>query len=354
MKKKRIYHTVKSGGLFESEMTSEALSGLDNPLERLTELIDFEMFRPELETAVVNFEGKTAAGRPRMDVVMMFKTLVLQRYYNLSDRQAQYQITDRQSFRKFLGISNVDDVPDEKTIWSFRDKLSKSGSFDGLFALFKGHLDSKGLSFREGKIIDASFIEAPRNRNTREENRKIKQGQGGSLWKDNPHKKSHKDIDARWTKKRDETHYGYKVHAKIDNKTKLIEDHATTPANVHDSNVVSQLLAGSDKGQELYADSGYEGREEVIKRAGMKPVICEKGHRGHPLTDRQKAANREKSRVRCRVEHVFGFIEGSMGGSVLRSIGMVRAKAHTALTCLIYNMFRYVQICRYHRSFLSA
>ena len=90
MKKKRIYRTVKSGGLFESEMTSEALSGLDNPLERLTELIDFAIFRPELEAAVVNFEGKTAAGRPRMDVVMMFKVLVLQRYYNLSDRQTQY------------------------------------------------------------------------------------------------------------------------------------------------------------------------------------------------------------------------------------------------------------------------
>ena len=344
---------MKSNGLFESEMTGQALSELENPLERLTELIDFELFRPELEAAVVNFEGKTAAGRPRMDVVMMFKVLVLQRYYNLSDRQAQYQITDRQSFRKFLGINTVDDVPDEKTIWNFRDKLCKSGSFDRLFDMFKEHLDSKGLSFQEGKIIDASFVEAPRNRNTREENYTIKQGQGGSLWKDNPHKKSHKDIDARWTKKRDEAHYGYKVHAKIDNKTKLIEAHATTPANVHDSNVVSQLLDDSDRGQELYADSGYEGRGEVIKRAGMKPVICEKGHRAHPLTDRQKASNREKSRVRCRVEHVFGFIEGSMGGSLLRSIGMVRAKAHAALTCLIYNMFRYIQICHYHPSLVE-
>lgn len=352
MKKKRIYRGIKGCGLFEGQMTSEALSSMDNPLERLSELIDFEMFRTDLEAVMVNTEGKSAAGRPRIDVVMMFKVLVLQRYYNLSDRQTQYQITDRRSFRDFLCIDNVDDVPDEKTIWNFRDKLSSSGAFDQLFARFREYLDAKGLSFQEGKIIDASFIEAPRGRNTREENRKIKQGQGDGLWKDNPHKKTHKDTDARWTKKRDETHYGYKVHAKVDNKSKLIEAHETTPANVHDSNVVPQLLSESDRGQELYADSAYVGREDTLRQAGMKPVVCEKGYRGCPLTDRQKAANREKSRVRCRVEHVFGFIEGSMGGSVLRSVGMVRAKGHTALTCLVYNMCRYVQICRYHPAFL--
>lgn len=354
MKKKKVYRVTKSRGLFECQMTNEALSNLDNPLERLSELVDFEMFREELEKVLVKAEGKTPAGRPQIDVVMMFKVLVLQRYYNLSDRQTQYQITDRQSFRDFVGIHNVDDVPDEKTIWSQRDKLCKAGAFDRLFDVFRQHLDSKGLSFQEGRIVDASFVEAPRSRNTREENARIKAGEGASLWRDNPHKKCHKDTDARWTKKRDEVHFGYKVHVMVDSKSKLIQTHATTSASVHDSQVITQLLREADRGQDLHADSAYEGREDVIKQVGMNPVICEKGHRGHPLTEEQKRRNREKSRVRCRVEHVFGCIEGSMGGSVLRCVGMARAKAHSALTCLVYNLLRYGQICRLQPQLITA
>ena len=312
------------------------------------------MFRPTLEDVLVKKECKTPAGRPQIDVVLMFKIIFLQRYYGLGDHQIQYQIIDRTSFRRFLGINTVAEVPDEKTVWAYRDKLSEDGTFDKLFAKFRSFLDEKGLSFNEGKIIDASFVEAPRQRNTKEENKQIKEGNGDDLWNDNPHKKSHKDIDARWTKKRGENHYGYKNHVKADKRTKLIETYHTTDASVHDSNVIDPLIEESDKGQDLWLDAGYESKEDIVTNKGMNPIICEKGHRNNPLTDEQKQNNRTKSKTRCRIEHIFGFVEGAMNGSLVRSIGMKRAKAANALTNLVYNIFRYVQINIYQPQLISC
>ena len=259
------------------------------------------------------------------------------------------------SFRDFLGIQTASDVPDEKTVWKYREALTKSGTYDKLFDEFSAYMAGRGLVFTEGKIIDASFVEAPRQRNTREENKKIKEGEGDDLWKNNDNKKSHKDIDARWTKKRDEVHYGYKGHAKADSKTKIIEKYHTTPANVHDTGGVEPLLDEKDKGQDMYMDAGYVGPgvSESVKAVGMNPVICEKGYRNRPLSDEQKENNRRKSRVRCRIEHIFGFMEGAMGGLVVRSIGLTRAKANVAMTCLVYNVFRFIQIRRYHSDWLA-
>lgn len=138
--------------LFEEEFTIEALSQMGNPLEKLSSLVDFEMFRPALEDVLVKKDCKTPAGRPQIDVVLMFKVIFLQRYYGLGDHQIQYQITDRTSFRQFLGIHTVDEVPDEKTVWACKNKLAEDGTFDRLFDEFRTFLDNKGLSFNEGKI----------------------------------------------------------------------------------------------------------------------------------------------------------------------------------------------------------
>ena len=162
------------------------------------------------------------------------------------------------------------------------------------------------------------------------------------------------DVDARWTKKRGENHYGYKNHVKADKKTKLIEKYHTTDASVHDSNVIKPLIEEKDKGQDLYLDAGYESKDDVVRECGMNPIICEKGHRNNPLTDEQKQNNRVKSKDRCRIEHIFGFVEGAMNGSLVRSIGMMRAKAANALTNLVYNIFRYVQIVNFHPQFITC
>ena len=365
MQKTTIYRKPMDENLFEEEFTIEALSQMGNPLEQLAALVDFEMFRPALEEVLVKKDCKTPAGRPQIDVVLMFKVIFLQRYYGLGDHQIQYQIIDRTSFRQFLGIHTVAEVPDEKTVWACKNKLAEDGTFDRLFDEFRTFLDSKGLSFNEGKIIDATFVEAPKQRNTKEENKQIKAGNGKDLWNpengDSPKekksklaKKSHKDIDARWTKKRGEKHYGYKNHVKADKKTKLIEKYHTTDASVHDSNVIKPLIEEKDKGQDLYLDAGYESKDDVVRECEMNPVICEKGHRNNPLTDEQKQNNRIKSKDRCRIEHIFGFVEGAMNGSLVRSIGMVRAKAANALTNLVYNIFRYVQINIYQPQLITC
>ncbi|MGM9703917.1 MAG: IS5 family transposase, partial [Prevotella sp.] len=349
MNKTTIYRKPMGESLFEEEFTVEALSQMGNPLERLSSLVDFEMFRPVLEDVLLTKECKTPAGRKPIDVVLMFKVVFLQRYYGFGDHQIQYQIIDRTSFRQFLGIHTVAEIPDEKTVWACRDKLGKAGTFDLLFDKFRAYLDSLGLSFNEGKIIDATFVEAPRQRNTHEENKQIKDGNGAALWQSEDrrlreekklktHKRSHKDIDARWTKKRGESHYGYNAHVKADKKTKLIEKYHTTDASVHDSNVIEPLIEEKDKEQCLWLDAGYVGKEEVVEKCGMKPIICEKGYKNHPLTEEQKKSNRKKSHSRCLIEYIFGFVEGAMNGSLVRSIGMVRAKASTALTYLVYNI----------------
>ena len=354
MNRLQRYRKNKSRSLFEHEERKEKLSEMGNPLKALCELIDFEMFRPILEESLSNKERKNNAGRKAIDAVLMFKVLFLQRYYGLSDHQIQYQIVDRTSFRQFLGIESVDDVPDEKTVWKYREELTLSGTYDRLFDAFRQYMENRGLAFNEGKIVDASFVVAPRQRNTREEDIKIKKGEGDELWNDNPHKKSHKDIDARWTKKGGKAEYGYKEHAKVCAKTKIVLSYETTSANVHDSQEVTALLTQEDKGKTLYADAGYEGTKEEIEKCGMTPVICEKGHRGHPLTDEQKTDNRKKSKVRSRVEHVFGFMEQSMHGLMVRTVGLTRAKANVAMTSLVYNVFRFCQIIRFHGDWLVA
>lgn len=345
---KQIYKTRGNKSLFDEQLNTEHLSNMGNPLEEISKVIDFEMFRPLLEVKLLNKGKKSNAGARPFDVVLMFKIIILQRYYGLGDKQVEYQIVDRTSFKGFLGLETGDKVPDEKTVWAFREQMSKTGLVDELFGQFIVYLESKGLIFNEGQITDASFIIAPRQRNTRKENEQIKNGHGKDLWNDKPHKKSHKDIDARWTKKNNENHYGYKNHAKVDAKSKFINSYIVTDASVHDSQALDALLNEKDKGQPLYADSAYTGedQERVISKHKMKDQVHEKGYRNRPLTEVQNANNKIKSKTRARVEHVFGFMEQSMNGLYLRCVGLVRATGIIGLINLTYNLFRFEQITR--------
>jgi IS5 family transposase len=343
-----MYKSRGKKGLFDEEFTKERLSLIGNPLESVSKVIDFELFRESLENKMLNTNKKNNAGAKPYDVVMLFKILILQRYYGLGDSQVEYQILDRTSFKTFLGLETGDKVPDEKTVWSFRERVTKTGLIEDLFAQFNSFLEKKELIFNEGQMVDASFTVAPRQRNTREENKKIKKGEGDDLWKDKPNKKKHKDIDARWTKKNGETFYGYKNHAKVDTKSKFINTYTVTDASVHDSQALDDLLTEKDEEQDLYADSAYTGEEQdkTIAKYKMKNKVHEKGYRNKPLTEQQKANNTKKSKVRARVEHVFGFMEQSMNGLVLKSVGITRASGIIGLINLTYNLFRYEQIKR--------
>jgi len=326
-------------GLFDKEETSEKLSKLGNPLEKLHKVIDFEMFRSVLETNILNHEKKNNSGQKPYDVVLMFKIILLKRFYNLSDEQAEYQINDRLSFKDFLGLKSGDKVPDSRTIWLFQENLIQKNLEEKLFALFHKFLDDLGLFVNAGKIVDASFVEVPRQRNKKEENAKIKAGEGDELWNEQPRKKSQKDIDARWTQKGGEKFYGYKDHAKVDTKSKLIDTYGVTSAEVHDSQPLEKLIRDEDKGQKLHADSAYTGEpiDKMLKEKEIIPQIIERGVRGKPLTDEQKENNRIKSQVRCLCEHVFGYVTNSMHDFYIKSIGFLRAKGVIGLINLVYN-----------------
>ena len=346
--KKQFYKSQGKKSLFDEQFTIERLSEIGNPLEAISKVIDFEMFRNTLEDKLLNTNKKSNAGAKPFDVVMMFKIIILQRYYGLGDKQVEYQILDRTSFKNFLGLASGDKVPDEKTVWLFRENLTNSGVIEVLFNQFITYLGLKGLIFNEGKLVDASFTVAPRQRNTREENQKIKDGEGDDLWNDEPNKKRHKDIDGRWTKKNNETFYGYKNHAKVDTKSKFIKKFVVTDASVHDSQALDLLLDEEDANQDLHGDSAYTGeeQEDTITKHKMINKVNEKGYRNKPLTEEQKLNNRQKSKTRARVEHVFGFMEQSMNGLFIRSVGIVRATGIIGLINLTYNLFRYEQTIR--------
>ncbi len=332
-------------GFFDQDIRLSKLSQLGDPLERLNKGIDFEMFRSLLEQKLT-IVAKAKGGRPPYDYVMMFKILILQRYYNLSDDQVEYQINDRMSFMRFLNLSIADDIPDSKTVWNYREQITDLELVTPLFDLFLKELDKLGLVVNEGKIIDASFIEVPRQRNSREENKTIKDDKIPEQWKKNEHKLSQKDTDARWTKKNNVTFFGYKNHVKADSGSKIITKYEVTPANDHDSQPLDKLLEDRDKGEKLYGDSAYKGekQEGIIAAKQLENQVNEKGYRNCPLTENQIADNKEKSKVRARVEHLFGFMENSMNQMFIQSIGIKRASAIIGMMNLTYNMFRKLQL----------
>lgn len=328
-------------GIWDESLRLEKLSKLGDSLEKLNHAIDWEHFRPKL-TKVFKKQAKGAGGRPPYDYVMLFKVLVLQRIYNLSDDQTEYQINDRMSFMRFLGLGLGDRVPDAKTIWLYRDTLTKANVIRELFDLFNAQLEDAGLITHTGTIVDATFVEAPRQHNHHNENEDIKKGNVPDAWKkpENIHKLRRKDMDARWTRKGREFHFGYKDHVKADADSKLITDYTVTPANVHDSQPMPTMINETDKA--VYADSAYWG--SVVAEAlpqNVENCIQERGTKKQPLTDEQKASNRIKSKTRCRIEHIFGFMTNSMRGITVRSVGLARAEFNIGLTNLIYNLCRF-------------
>lgn len=336
----------KAIGLFDKDFRLDKLSKLGDPLERLGQGVDFELFRELLTDGLAKL-AKGQGGRPPYDYVLMFKILILQRYYNLSDDQAEFQICDRLSFMRFLNLAISDDVPDSKTIWNFREQLTSLGLVEGLFEAFLEQLEALGLVVNQGKIIDASFVEVPKQRNNREDNKKIKSGEVPEHWKGQPHKRSQKDTDAKWTKKNFQNYYGYKNHVKTCGKSKIITKYVVTDASVHDSQTMDGLLEKEkDQGEEFYADSAYTGekQEGFIRKNEMVNRVCEKGYKNAPLTPEQKAGNKEKSKTRVRVEHIFGFMENSMNGMYVKVIGIQRISAMVGLMNLTYNMFRKIQL----------
>jgi IS5 family transposase len=321
------------------------LSKTGDPLERLNAIIDWEIFRPILER-MDSKERKSRAGRKPTCRILMFKMLILQRLNGLSDERLEYQVTDRLSFMRFLGVELAGNVPDARTVWAFREALKEHKLAEALFDRLNQALAELGIELKSGQIIDATFVAVPIQRNGRENNALIKVGAVPIEWgqdTEQPNKLAHKDTDARWTKKGGQNHYGYKNHINIDKDTKLIASHVCTDASVHDSQVLDAVLRDENVGgKEVWADSAYRSQEQEqsLKDSKHTSQINERAYRGKPLSEDQEISNKAKSRVRARVEHVFGHMENSMGGIFVRTIGIARAKVGVTLMNLTYNLSR--------------
>jgi len=336
---------MKQHGLFDEAERLTRLSELGDSLEKLNKYINWEDFRGIL-TRKLKKEPEGPGGRPPFDYVMMFKILVLQRIYNISDDKIEFQINDRLTFQRFLGFSLCDKVPDAKTIWYFREELTTANVIDSIFKAFVRRLEEKGVITRSGSIVDATFVDVPKQRNTKAENKKIKEGETPPGWEKekNKNKRAQKDIEARWATKNKERHFGYKSHVKVDKKSKIITRFTSTSAEVHDSQELEDLIE-PQKDKVLYADSAYTGKEvQSCIPKKVKNRIHEKGYRNRPLTERQKKENTAKSHIRVRVEHVFGEMTNAMGGIFIRTIGKVRAHVQIGLMNLTYNFRRYAYL----------
>ena len=187
-----------------------------------------------------------------------------------------------------------------------------------------------------GQIIDASLVAVPIQRNGRDENEQIKGGETPEAWADKPAKRRQKDTDARWTKKHGKSHYGYKNHVNIDRKHKLIRRYGVTGASVHDSQVVEELLASDNTASGVWADSAYRS-EDIAKARGLRSRIHRKGYRNRPCVIGRRRVTRGVPGF-GRVEHVFGSQRNDMGGTLVRSIGLVRARARIGrpTTCVAW------------------
>ena len=337
-------------GFFDADRRLSALSAKGDPLEAIAGLVPWESFRADIEAVVLTPEEarKSNAGRKPIDAIVLFRMLVLQSLYNLSDEQIEYQVRDRLSFTRFLELGIEDRIPDGTTLWLFREKLAKAGLIDKMFERFGQHLEAKGYIARGGQMVDATIVPVPRQRNTREENEAVKAGQTPEDWEKKPAKLRQKDRDARWTKKHAKSHFGYKNHVNADARYKLIRTWDVSDASVHDSQKLDGLLTKANTSAEVYADSAYRSGETEarLKARGFRSRIHVRASRNHPLSEAQEEANTKKSKVRARIEHVFGAQENAPGGRIVRTIGIVRARAKIALANLAYNIRRLASLER--------
>jgi IS5 family transposase len=280
---------MMQSGFFDLQERYRKLSELGDPLEAINRVVDWEVFRPVLKKALKK-ERKSAAGRKEYDRVLMFKVLVLQSLYNLADEQTEYQIRDRFSFLRFLGLTPESVIPDAKTLWVFRESLKQAGAVDKLFARFEDYLTGLGYRAQKGTVIDARIVEVPRQRNTREENQTIKDGLIPAEWVEPPAKLAQKDTEARWTRKHDQNYYGYKNHIAIDAKHKLVRGYAVTAASVHDSQLFPTLIKAPNTRSAVWADGAYQSKEHaaLLKRRGIANHVHERPWREQLLTEAQR------------------------------------------------------------------
>lgn len=305
----------------QDELAAWGISHTPGVLDRVNEELDWRRFGKHLRKVFKDSKG----GRPSYPPVVLFKVLLLQQWYGLSDPMAEEAIGDRLSFRRFLGLGLHDAVPDETTICRFRGRLAERRLGDKLLRELNRQLDGKGLLVKHGTLVDASLVEAHSKPPRKDDS-------------------APKDPDATWTVKRGQPTYGYKLHVGVDADSGLIRKAEMTPANVHDTKVFETLLSGDERA--VYADKAYdsEARTKRLKEADVMPGILKKGRRNTPLTEWERTWNRYLSTIRSPVERVFGTLKRSYGFRRAAYVGLERTRNQGLLLCMAFNLRKMTQL----------
>jgi IS5 family transposase len=349
---------MKQLGFFSEDKALERLSKLGDPLEQLDKIMDWTIFLPVMDEIRPDKTQQGVGGRPPYTNLFVFKALMLKALNGISNAQMEFFVNDRLTWKRFLGLNLEEKSPDENAFWAWEELVTKSGRYEELFQLFNQKLEAAGVIAKKGSLVDSTFVDVPRQRISRDEREALKRKELPDRWlmPGNENELSQRDAEAAWAKKGNETHFGYKDHVEVDSESKIITDFEVTPANVHDSQEICELI--DENVTMASADSAYSSREinETLRRRNpdIELLICEKGTRNHPLTDEQKARNREIASIRARVEHVFGRMHGSMGGITTRCIGFTRVRCSVCLKNLAYNMLQYGTLVKFGRAPLLA
>ncbi|MDR1827777.1 MAG: IS5 family transposase [Methylobacteriaceae bacterium] len=344
---------------FDLERWLEEYSAEGDPLEAYSREVDFEILRKDLERLVVH-SGTEKGGRPGYDVVLKFKILFLQSLYNLSLHETRHQLRDRLSWLRFCGLTVGDSLPDENTLWDFREALIKSGAFDELFARLDEEITRRGYLAMGGQIVDASIIPAPKQHNTEAEKQALKEGRIPEEWLKHPKKLAQKDLDARWTVKQKPgrtvdgrkvpglviPYYGFKAHLASDVAHGMIRRKITTDAAAADGPVLRQgLVLARNTCAKIWGDKAYrsEENEAYLEAHGKVSEIHRRKPLGKPMPKHISRGNKRKSKIRSAIEHVFAAIKSGPGFTI-RTIGLARADAAITLKCMCYNIKRFVYL----------
>lgn len=341
-------------GFFDLSDRYESLSKFGDPLEKINAVIDFEVFRNLIETGLCFSDG-SKGGRPPYDAVLMFKILILQSLYNLSDDQIEFQIKDRLSFMRFLNLQLWNQIPDAKTVWLYRERLKNQGLHTRLFEAFDQMLKDRGYLAMSGQIVDATIVSAPRQRMTKEEKKQIKEGKIPQDWQDNPAKLAQKDVDARWIVKYSKAKgseslvdiaipfFGYKNHISTDKRYGFIRKYQVTDASHYDGKVLKGVLDKNNTARLVWGDTAYRSleNEKFLADQGFCSQLHRKKPKGKPMPAHIRQGNKTRSGIRAKVEHVFAVQKEQMG-IFIRTIGLERATTKLSLSNMAYNMKRLV------------
>jgi IS5 family transposase len=309
-----------------------ASGGSSEALDRVSGLIDW---RPV--AALLSKLRGGAMGAPGYPSLLLFKALLLQRWYALSDPALEEGLKDRLSFRRFVGLPLTEAIPDHSTLWRFRESL-KGGLDEKLFVEIGRQIETSGFVLKQGTLIDASLVPAAVNPPKRPD------GEIGCDETGRPRSKlvkSELDPDAAWTRKENQYRFGYKIHAAMDRQSRIIRRIAFTPANVNESAVADSLICGDERA--VYADKAYDSnaRTERLKAMGIENAIMRRGHPSRKLTADEHRRNERIAKTRGAIEPLFALFKNVHGLARARYRGLARNATAVLIAAIAMNLKRW-------------